>query len=293
MNLLAWAVLFCSCPGVAAPAPPTALRIVALAPSAAEWVADFGVDLQQVVGVSEYTDFPEALKSRPTVGPYNKINLEKVFSLKPTLVVATRDGNIKDQVDRIRAWGIPTVLLDGTSMASIRQSITTLGEALQLQEKAKQMTKAWDQELANLSRRHPRLSQANSKEPALIYVQLSQNPWITVGKDSFIREGIELAGASNFGTAVNGSYPKVQFEKILLADPDWVLVPLLSDTADHRADVYSFWNKFPALKAVKSHQVCVVTWNEIMRPVRRFLVGVEKLATLLSEKKSPGAYCGP
>src|SRR4051812_6042349 len=74
-------------------------RVVALAPSLAELAADLsGNQLEKIVGVSDYTDYPPRLEKTPSVGPYSRFNLEKVVALKPDLVLATLDGNPRDQV---------------------------------------------------------------------------------------------------------------------------------------------------------------------------------------------------
>lgn len=262
-------------------------RIVTLAPSAAEWVMEFGVNAEEVVGVSEFTDFPESLKGKPTIGPYNKVNLEKILTLKPTLVVATRDGNIKEQVEKMKNLGIKVALLDGQSLKTIRDSIDVLGQSLEMAGRAKELQAQWDQSVSL------KLSQSMSESRPLIFVELGRTPWITVGKNSFIREAIELAGGNNFGSILSGSYPKVQFERILKSNPDWVLVPMMNYTPERKAETLQYWAKYKTLNAVKNKQVCVITWNEIMRPVARLLHGVDLLSQLIKTKKAEGAYCEP
>src|SRR5262245_40620061 len=74
-------------------------RIVTLSPSLGELAADLlGDNLDRLVGVSEFTDYPPALKKVNSVGPYHQFNLERVLALKPDLVLATLDGNPRDRV---------------------------------------------------------------------------------------------------------------------------------------------------------------------------------------------------
>ena len=64
-------------------------RIVTLAPSLGELAADLaGGNLGRIVGVSEYTDYPPTLKHVASIGPYSKVNLERVVALKPDLTSA-------------------------------------------------------------------------------------------------------------------------------------------------------------------------------------------------------------
>src|SRR6478672_2161638 len=106
-------------------------RIVTLAPSLAELAADLaGEKIERIVGVSEYTDFPPALKKVESIGPYHKFNLEKVVSLKPDLVLATSDGNSRDQVLHLRELGVPVVVVETQSLAQVVSSIRLIGQAM-------------------------------------------------------------------------------------------------------------------------------------------------------------------
>src|SRR4051812_45152654 len=82
-------------------------RIVTLAPSLGELASDLlGPELDRIVGVSEFTDYPPTLSKIPSIGPYVRINVEKVLSLKPDLVLGTVSGNSKEQVEQLIALGL-------------------------------------------------------------------------------------------------------------------------------------------------------------------------------------------
>ena len=53
-------------------------RIVSLAPSNTEVLYALGLG-ERVVGVTEYCDYPPEVKSKPKVGGFSNIDLEKVF----------------------------------------------------------------------------------------------------------------------------------------------------------------------------------------------------------------------
>jgi len=76
-------------------------RIIALSPGATElaWAAGAG---DAVVGVVSYSDYPEAAKSVPSVGSHTRVDMEKLLSLKPDLILAWATGNPKEQTDRLQ-----------------------------------------------------------------------------------------------------------------------------------------------------------------------------------------------
>jgi len=55
-----------------------------------------------VVGVVSYSDYPEAAKSVPSVGSHTRVDMEKLLSLKPDLILAWATGNPKEQTDRLQ-----------------------------------------------------------------------------------------------------------------------------------------------------------------------------------------------
>src|SRR5215510_732766 len=61
-------------------------RIVALAPNLTEIVFALGAG-DRLVGVSEYSDYPEAARKIPRVGGL-EVDAEKVAALRPDLVLA-------------------------------------------------------------------------------------------------------------------------------------------------------------------------------------------------------------
>ncbi|HTV56518.1 MAG TPA: helical backbone metal receptor, partial [Terriglobia bacterium] len=60
-------------------------RIICLAPSVTETVYALGLG-SEVVGVTDYTDYPPEARSKPRVGGPDNPSLEKVVSLHPDLV---------------------------------------------------------------------------------------------------------------------------------------------------------------------------------------------------------------
>ena len=76
-------------------------RVVALAPSITEII--FALEQQhRLKGVTLFSDFPDAAKELPKVGSYVHLDLEKIVALRPDLVIATKDGNPKEVIDRLR-----------------------------------------------------------------------------------------------------------------------------------------------------------------------------------------------
>ena len=89
-------------------APPR--RIVSLAPHITEILFALGLD-ERVVGVTLFSDYPPEARTRTVIGSYVNLNLEKIVSLAPDLVVSTSDGNSEKDIERLSSMGIPVFVI--------------------------------------------------------------------------------------------------------------------------------------------------------------------------------------
>jgi len=80
-------------------------RIVTLAPSITEILYFLGLG-NRVVGVTQFSYYPLEAKLKPKVGSYIDLNVEKIISLAPDLVIGTADGNQPGVVDLLEQAGI-------------------------------------------------------------------------------------------------------------------------------------------------------------------------------------------
>ena len=69
-------------------------RIVSLAPNITEILYELGLG-ERVVAVTDFCDYPPAVKSKPRVGGFTNPSLEAVVGAKPDLVILTDDGPFK------------------------------------------------------------------------------------------------------------------------------------------------------------------------------------------------------
>ena len=102
------------------------LRIVSIGPSNTEFVFALGAG-DRVVGVDDFSDQPAAATKIDKVGGV-KVNLEKVVSLKPDLVLSVKfsDGTI----ERLAATGLLVLVVDPQSIGDVSRTAILLGRAV-------------------------------------------------------------------------------------------------------------------------------------------------------------------
>ncbi|MDP1769864.1 MAG: helical backbone metal receptor [Nitrospirota bacterium] len=100
-------------------------RIVSLAPSITEML--FAMEAgAQLVGVTDFCDYPPEALTKPKVG-YSNPNLETLVALQPDLVVAPHDFLKPDIIVKLEQLKIPVFILADKNVEGIFVHIQTLG----------------------------------------------------------------------------------------------------------------------------------------------------------------------
>lgn len=254
-------------------------RIVTLAPSLGELAAEFvGSDLKRIVGVSEYTDYPPALKQVVSIGSYVKVNIEKVVALKPDLVLATLDGNSKDQVLQLRELGLPVIVIQTENFHHIQTSMKHVALAIGVPEKGTKMAFKFQNELSRLREK------AKQHSSLRVMLQMGENPIIVAGGKSFLQDAMEVIGAKNAYTDLSTAYPRPSVEDVLKRNPDAIVVLAFGQDLKPFQRMALRWQEFKDLTAVQTHRIQVVQSDALLRPTLRMVEGLNQLGQVLYGK---------
>lgn len=219
-------------------------RIVSIGPSNTEFLFALGAG-DRVVGDDDFSDEPAAAKTKEHVGGV-KINVEKVVSLKPDLIIIVKlsDGTI----EALAQTSAAVLVVDPQGAADVPRSATLIGQAIGADgaKLASDIQKQLDAVKAKTDPA-PKLKvfhEVDASDPAKIY---------TVGPGSFIDDLIKLAGGVNVFATTKSPYPTVSGEEIVRSDPD---VIVLGD-ALYGTTIESLTSRpgWAALTAVKNKRV--------------------------------------
>lgn len=252
-----------------------AQRIISLAPHNTEILFAVGAG-SKVVGVVQYSDYPEAAATIPRIGGYDKINLEKVMTLKPDLIVAWHSGNDARAIQRLEKLGFPVYYSEPRSLMDIAENMTKLATLSGLAQQGKSLEEAFVERLQTLK------SKNQNQLPLTIYYEVWQNPRYTLGGSHFTREIFNTCGAVNIFADVSEKAPIVSLEAIITRNPDVIL------TGDRHGEqtlsqLRNQWNKWPQINAVKQQNIYYVNADIYTRSSPRALDAAEHLCGLLSK----------
>lgn len=219
-------------------------RIVSIGPSNTEFLFALGAG-DRVVGDDDFSDEPAAAQAKEHVGGV-KVNLEKVVSLKPDLIVTVKfsDGTI----EALSQSAAAVLVVDPQGAADVARSATLIGQAIGADgaKLASDIQKQLDGVKAKTDGA-PKLKvfhEEDASDPAKIY---------TVGPGSFIDDLIKIAGGVNVFATAKSPYPTVSGEEIIRADPDVIVLgDALYGTSIDSIAQRPGWS---ALSAVKNKRV--------------------------------------
>ena len=241
-------------------------RVIALAPHITELLFDIGAG-EQLVAVSDFSDYPEGARALPSVANYAHIQLEAVLALQPELVVAWRSGNPQADLQRLEQLGIQVAYSDPLQLEDIATELRMLGAFTGHAEQAEQLAQAYEQELAALR------NQYQHKAPVRVFFAMSQQPLSTIANQAWPQLMLELCGAENPFANNRNDYPQLGPEQLLLANPELIIQPTKGTQPIRREQ----WQQFSSLDAVRKQQFLAVDADFMYRFSRRSLLGARAL----------------
>lgn len=186
-------------------------RIISLVPSQTELLYDLGLDAE-TVGITKFCVHPQSwFKTKERVGGTKKINIAKIHQLKPDLIIANKEENVKEQVEEL-AQHYPVWLTDVNNLQDALQMIDDIGELTGKQTEAKILSLDINKGFAELEK----LKTQNQKLKTAYFIW--QKPYMTVGGDTFINNMLQYCGFENI-FANKERYPEVSIAELQTA-PD-------------------------------------------------------------------------
>jgi iron complex transport system substrate-binding protein len=251
---------------------PPARRVVSLAPSCTESLLAIGAH-DRLVGIEEHSELPAELCAVPRVGGFKHVDVDRVASLTPDLIVAASLHAV-ETLPRLAQHGARIFVSQPRTLDAIVSGMARLAALLGLAREAAPIVAharhRIDRVLARTLRGGPR---------PLVYVELSPRGH-TGGPQSFLDDLVTKAGGVNLGGVARVEWPVIPSAIVRRLDPEVIVIAdYPGSTTPAALAQREGWDR---LTAVKSGRVFVVPAGTIKRPGPGVVDGLERLATLLA-----------
>lgn len=183
------------------------MKIISLVPSITETLFDLGLTENEIIGRTKFCIHPaNRLKNVSVIGGTKNVNITKIKALKPDLIIANKEENIKEDVEELQKY-FKVLVTNVSNLEDNYYLLKTLGNLLGKQEIAQKFNLKIYEILA-------KFSDLEKKKCAYL---IWKNPYMTVGFDTFIHDILDKIGFQNIFKDYK-RYPEISVEDLKTAD---------------------------------------------------------------------------
>jgi iron complex transport system substrate-binding protein len=253
-------------------------RIITLAPHLSELVDSAGGS-DRLVGVSAFSNFPASVKQLPITSDARSIDLEKMKSLRPDLIIYWRGGTSESQIQSIKKTfnkDVQFISVQPKKLSDIANDIETIGKALGTESVAKKNADALRLKITELNSKQKN----TSKRKVKVFYQVWAQPLMTLNQDHIIGDIIQRCGGEQLFANEKVLVPTVSREAVIKANPEIIFTAV--DSTKINTD-WSMWSSFPQLAATKNRAFIDLDGDIISRPSPRIMQGAEKICAEINK----------
>lgn len=232
-------------------------RIISLAPSVTEAIYYLNAT-DRVVAVSNYCKWPEEIKNKTKVGGMINPSYEKILSLKPDLVVISKDVTPKEVYSRLIELGVKVHVYAPKSLEDISNELIRLGIVIGKEKEAKSIAYEFQKKLRKIRK-------VFKGQKALFIIWA--DPLTVAGNTSHINEVMNLLGLTNIAETSS-----INIERIIKMNPDIIFFGI-----GHKSSVSeNLILKLKDTNAVKHGKVYYIS-DKIYHLSPRIIEGIEEM----------------
>jgi ABC-type Fe3+-hydroxamate transport system substrate-binding protein len=241
MRLLKIILVF-FCVWIASSAQASQKKIVSLAPSLTRSIYHLESG-ELLVGVTIFCHIAHD-DNQEIVASAILVNVEKVITLKPDLVVTTAMTKAAT-IDILRRAGIQVEVFETPrSFEEICLQFSRLGKLVGREAKAQSINQDVRERVAKIKASH------QYNHLPTFFFQIGTNPLFTVLENTFMDDYITFSGGRNI--AAGFTRGTINREFVLARNPDVIIIVNMGIASDEEKGI---WERYPFLNAVKNNRI--------------------------------------
>ena len=250
-------------------------RIISLTPHITEILFSAGAG-SKIIATVAYSDYPQAAKKIPRVSGYPSMDIERIVSLKPDLVVVWASGNNKEQVKKLVELGLTVFISEPRQVNDIYKTIRRFGKLAGTNNIAEKSAENFINHYKYLKETY------SNKEKVKVFYQFWNKPLMTINGQHIISDIINLCGGTNVFSKLNSLTPIISIEAVIASQTDVIVV---GSNNEKKSKWLSEWKPWLHLAAVKKDHLYYIDPDLLNRMGPRILSGADKLCELLDKAR--------
>ncbi|QBF30458.1 hemin ABC transporter substrate-binding protein [Thalassococcus sp. S3] len=224
-------------------------RVLALGGSVTEIIYALGEE-DRLIARDATSTYPPEAEALPDVGYMRSLSPEGVLSVGPSLIIAEEGAGPPEAIDVLHSAEVAFVTVpDSYSADGISEKIRTVGEALDVEDKANALADQVEGALSDAQ--IAAVERAGESRKRVLFILSTQGGRIMASGTGTAADGIiQMAGGTNAITEFTG-YKPLTDEAVAAAAPDLIL--MMDRTGDHGAPDDELF-ALPALRTTPAAQ---------------------------------------
>ena len=254
------------------------MKLISICPSNTEIVAYLGLT-STLIGVDNYSDWPEDVQSLPKLGPDLNIDMDKVEKLKPDLVLASLSvPGMERNIEELKQRNIPYIIVPNPkTLTEVGECLLFVGKATNTEEKAKRLHEKYTLILENY-----RLLAKQVQRPKSLYWEWWAKPIFTPGATNWLTEISELAGGVNVFQDKEQASVQTDWEEVKKRNPDVICIVWVGVQKEKvNPKVILKRAESEQMNAIENNHLYILEEPLFCRPSPRLLLGLNKIASIL------------
>lgn len=258
------------------------IKLVTLSPHLAEIVSSLDLE-KNLVGVSAYSNFPETLKNIPVVGDALNLNLERLKSLQPDVILIWKSGMAEPQKNKLKQAFSKTntkiIESDATSLDQIPDEIERLGNIFGRDELSKKIARDYRQEVASLRKKY------SNKNTIKVFYQAWPIPLITIHEGHLIGDMAKTCGGRLIFNDQKLITSTVSPEQVVALNPDVMMTAIDANHKNPESN-WSLWKKYPTISVNQLNGYLSIEGDLLTRPTPRALLATKQMCEFFEKVRS-------
>jgi iron complex transport system substrate-binding protein len=226
---------------------------------------------------TEYCNYPQEAMTKPKVGGFSNVDIEKVVSLQPDLVLATHIHG-KTAIPALEKLGLTVVALTPGSLNEVLDSIILVGKITGQNREASKLINDLGTRIEAVADKTRDLSP--DQKPRVFYITW-HDPLMTAGTETLADDVISSAGGQNIAYDISGD-KAINLETVIYRDPQVIVASVgMGSGKDLPWQYVQTEPRLENTQALLNDRVYKIDGDMIHRPGPRIVDALEQMTQFI------------